>query len=564
MKISLTRKWSISTLSFMINLMEPGHDPKSQVMQRQWDTLYKITTMDDSSVLFDNTTRQVLGKNYTVTPTWLSIVYTIMFLIGNTTGLLGNILVIVATFNRHGTFRLDQATIILLRHLAISDVIFLFTYPFNINITYLVGEWVFGETFCIMTGYLVTVPTVANINIILAISIHRYVRCRYPMSMPRLTPLRSNILCAAIWTVSCGFFAYILASGYSVSFSPNLAACSFDYPQTTGNLIMIICVTDVPFLAIVTLNILLLMHVQKITRKTTKRKKARNNSKQHVGGRGGVTGGSKWETATKAAVAQNTKRGSEDIGPEEDRENSKKRRSLVQGSIAKVTITISAVRRMTKTFSASTLNPGLITTVSVVTLFATAWAPTVVRFNYSAVKGDQAVPVWLEQLRYFYFLASWGNPVMYVAMNAGFKAFFKKFCYRICRIYCLKPSRKISSRVFKFDSAVEEVVKRKKDHEMSSPKEQDEKREDALELNVDNKPVESCDEISTPFESDFFTNVSLRVPFNTKKFCNMRREVEHGHFRNRGREKNKGTKVISVLALVGVGAGIKSLSHLVN
>eukprot|EP00116_Pleurobrachia_bachei_P006652 sb/3466914/ len=25
---------------FMINLMEPGHDPKSQVMQRQWDTLY--------------------------------------------------------------------------------------------------------------------------------------------------------------------------------------------------------------------------------------------------------------------------------------------------------------------------------------------------------------------------------------------------------------------------------------------------------------------------------------------------------------------------------------------
>eukprot|EP00116_Pleurobrachia_bachei_P009619 sb/3469881/ len=24
----------------MINLMEPGHDPKSQVMQRQWDTLY--------------------------------------------------------------------------------------------------------------------------------------------------------------------------------------------------------------------------------------------------------------------------------------------------------------------------------------------------------------------------------------------------------------------------------------------------------------------------------------------------------------------------------------------
>eukprot|EP00116_Pleurobrachia_bachei_P008426 sb/3468688/ len=26
----------------MIDLVEPGHDPKSQVMQRQWDTLYKL------------------------------------------------------------------------------------------------------------------------------------------------------------------------------------------------------------------------------------------------------------------------------------------------------------------------------------------------------------------------------------------------------------------------------------------------------------------------------------------------------------------------------------------
>ena len=30
------------------------------------------------------------------------------------------------------------------------------------------------------------------------------------------------------------------------------------------------------------------------------------------------------------------------------------------------------------------------------------------------------------------------------------------------------------------------------------------------------------------------------------------------------RDKSEGTKMISALALVGVGAGIKSLSHLVN
>ena len=41
--------------------------------------------------------------------------------------------------------------------------------------------------------------------------------------------------------------------------------------------------------------------------------------------------------------------------------------------------------------------------------------------------------------------------------------------------------------------------------------------------------------------------------------------VENSNFAlDWSRDKSEGTKVISVLALVGVGAGIKSLSHLVN
>ena len=38
----------------------------------------------------------------------------------------------------------------------------------------------------------------------------------------------------------------------------------------------------------------------------------------------------------------------------------------------------------------------------------------------------------------------------------------------------------------------------------------------------------------------------------------------HKYTKNGSRDKSEGTKLCSVLALVGVGAGIKSLSHLVN
>ena len=72
------------------------------------------------------------------------------------------------------------------------------------------------------------------------------------------------------------------------------------------------------------------------------------------------------------------------------------------------------------------------------------------------------------------------------------------------------------------------------------------------------------------------------VPRNTKKFIAARAEGQRVHFRvgvvpvfsawdensnfalDWSRDKTEGTKVISALTLMGVGAGIKSLSHLVN
>eukprot|EP00116_Pleurobrachia_bachei_P017990 sb/3478252/ len=63
-------------------------------------------------------------------------------------------------------------------------------------------------------------------------------------------------------------------------------------------------------------------------------------------------------------------------------------------------------------------------------------------------------------------------------------------------------------------------------------------------------------------QADFFTNVSQWVPSSPPEFFQAWDEVQHVHFRERSREKIEGTKMISGLALVGVGAGIKFLSHL--
>ena len=76
--------------------------------------------------------------------------------------------------------------------------------------------------------------------------------------------------------------------------------------------------------------------------------------------------------------------------------------------------------------------------------------------------------------------------------------------------------------------------------------------------------------------------MSPMMSFITKKKGNIQLEVQHAQIGHAllpvfsaldensnfaldwSRDKSEGTKVISALALVGVGAGIKSLSHLVN
>ena len=83
-------------------------------------------------------------------------------------------------------------------------------------------------------------------------------------------------------------------------------------------------------------------------------------------------------------------------------------------------------------------------------------------------------------------------------------------------------------------------------------------------------------------KSDSTSKVLQWVPGTTPPIYRRFRDEEIGHFRvgvvpvfsaldensnfalDWSRDKSEGTKVISVLALVGVGAGIKSLSHLVN
>ena len=321
-----------------------------------------------------------------------SVFYAIFLAVGNLVGLFGNILVIAATIGEQSNhFKLDHGTVIFLRHLAISDVLFTLLYPVPIMVVYIARRWVFGAELCYAIGLIISLPATANMNFILVMSLHRYVRCRFPMKVRQLTPAKAKIGCLVMWSLSCVFPVYTVLAKLRIVFNVKLASCSFTFPKSIGNAILIFGTTVGPFVVIVLLNVLLWLHVRAFT--------------QHL--------------STKLSSHHSHESQSREMTELERKQNKKFRASYRQG---------------------------VITTTFITALFAVTWMPTVLRFAYAAFAGEDSLEDWVERVRYFYFLGSWGNPIIYAMINKGFQDYFKSFVNRLCKIYVVDPSASIMGR----------------------------------------------------------------------------------------------------------------------
>ena len=379
----------------------------------------------------------------------LCILYSTILLPCNVIGLLGNLLVIAATFNKQGTFKLDLGTVIFLRHLALADVLTILMYPIPMTVVFMYQAWVFGDLLCNVIGHAITVPVFANINFILVISVHRYMRCRFPLKVHQLTPRRSTIMCGALWAFSCVFTVYTYAMSMSSEFNQVLATCTFPFQRSTMNAVMIILSTAVPFAIIVSTNVFLWFHVHTFTQRQEKRRKLKPE-------------------------------------PEKPEPEQKRKTTLSR---------MKSFKRWTDAVAAS--NQGIITTTVVTALFAVTWLPTVVRFSYSAFAGELYVPVWLEQLRYVFFIGSWSNPIVYTLINKGFREYFRRFCSRLCRVYLVQPSRSFSSRVSaklatlpEPGSLIPAVIRRISRESSGAKPEEEEEEAQAAHLKEDERDVE--------------------------------------------------------------------------
>ena len=286
-------------------------------------------------------------------------------------GLVGNTFVIYASM-RYDAFGMDYATVHLIQQLAAADLIFIIMYLVPMMVTHLAHGWILGETLCVVTGMFCSVPVLANINFILAVSIHRYARCKCPLDIVWLNKKRVRYLCLGLWIYSCLFIVYVYISKAKVSFQPKLGGCQFNFSTSVWNLLVILFTTVVPFLVILTLNVGLWVFVRNIVKKTRRRS------------------------------------GCVDCSDKRNKKNVKCRTS----------------------------HQALVMTSCITAFFIVCWFPTLIRFVLSAIIGEENIPTFLERIRYVYFVGTYGNPILYTTVSKKFRNFLWQHLRRMFREKC--------------------------------------------------------------------------------------------------------------------------------
>ncbi|KAI5615953.1 C-X-C chemokine receptor type 5, partial [Silurus asotus] len=119
------------------------------------------------------------------------LVYSIVFLLG----IIGNGLLLLVLLRRRAHLRMTD---IYLLHLALADLLLLFTLPFLV--TQVLAGWVFGNFLCKLVGLLNYLNLVCGSLLLAGISFDRYLAIVHVVSSLQIRqPQTAHLICALLW-----------------------------------------------------------------------------------------------------------------------------------------------------------------------------------------------------------------------------------------------------------------------------------------------------------------------------------------------------------------------------
>ncbi|XP_072035044.1 histamine H2 receptor-like [Amphiura filiformis] len=197
------------------------------------------TTMDtDSNTIVMVTTTNITNNETTglQPPYWSlaeTIILPIILIVIMTVSLIGNALVIISVVYFKD---MQRKTYVLIANLAVADFgVSLLCMPVSL-VTVISGDWIFGDVFCSINGFLEALFLVASIHGLMHISIHKYFQLSKPLR--RIVDKKwATIMIVGTWLVA---FTVAMAPvvGLTVNeYKPGTSQCGPKFPDDAKGVI---------------------------------------------------------------------------------------------------------------------------------------------------------------------------------------------------------------------------------------------------------------------------------------------------------------------------------------
>ena len=257
-------------------------------------------------------------------------------------GVIGNILTLTTSRSLIPTGDVDRFTTTILRNLAISDLMYLFTRILPSLCSHLLGGWKLGESVCTFEGSIYIIPVLAGMAFISCLSMVKVFVCMLPLRANHLTTNTARAVSIVIWVQAAipSFIAFF--GGVKVNVNKEVETiCEISVSSPLGRIVGIIHNVQIwiPSLLILPCNLALWFLAHKHT-------------KNH-------------NLSSKKAIT---------------------------------------------------------TILSISFLFILSWIPTVLEEGWRVFTKDPHIPLWFNKAHInFYFISSFGNPLLYALINRRYR-----------------------------------------------------------------------------------------------------------------------------------------------
>ena len=151
------------------------------------------------------------------------------FLFGVLSSLIGDTLVLVAS-SQKCAFKINIILVIIIQHIAISDVINTITFLLPKTISLLAKSWVLGPALCYASVYSFYVAVPAGMWFIATLTVAKFLILKYPFRVASWSTKKVHQICSIIWTSSLLYpILFLAVDKDDIHFSYRVYNCDYKY-----------------------------------------------------------------------------------------------------------------------------------------------------------------------------------------------------------------------------------------------------------------------------------------------------------------------------------------------